>query len=453
MTERIRIKRGLDIPLPGEPEQRIFAGPSIRQAALNGLDYPGLKAKLLVEEGQTVAPGEALFVDKRDQNIRFVTPGGGQVVAINRGARRVLETVVVRLADPGEDAPAFPTLSEAELRASGPEQVSERLQRSGLWTALRTRPFSHVPASDSRPAALFVTAIDTQPLAADPRVVIGARAADFAAGLVALSKLGDGPLFLCTAPDWDPPLPALEGLRHVEFEGPHPAGLPGTHIHCLAPVDTARVAWHVGYQDVIAIGRLFLDGRIDPRRVVALAGGGLREPRLLTTRLGASIRELLGDAASTERPVRVISGSVLSGRRAVGTQAYLGRYHQQVAVIPHGGERRLFGWLGWGAQDYCAAPLAPKRATGRRPFRFTTAQHGRFAAMLPLSVFERVMPLDILPAPLLRALLVQDTDEARALGCLELDEEDLALCAFVCPAKTDYGAALRLNLDRIERHG
>ena len=436
MSKHIKINKGLDLHPGGKPEQVIHDGPDIQHVALIGRDYNGLKPRLLVSEGEEVVHGQPLFIDKRDPDVSYCSPGQGIVSAINRGPRRVLDSVVIRLKASGLENVRFEPLSGGQSKTIERDQVIERLQKSGLWTAFRTRPFSRVPLSDSSSKAIFVTAIDTRPLAADPAVVVRADSEAFIAGLRMLSLLTEGTVFLCISPEWDIETPVVDRLKSITFSGPHPTGLPGTHIHHLYPAGPGRVAWQIDYQDVIAIGKLISTGSSPASRVVALGGECLARPRLVKTRLGASLNELLADGVSQHEGFRVLSGSVLDGRTASAGLAYLGRYHNQVSVIPEGGEQRLFGWLGrnW------------KR-------RWSTSQNGRFSGMIPLPVFEKVMPLDILPAALFRALLVKDSDQAQSLGCLELDEEDLALCAYLCPAKTDYGQALRINLDQIEREG
>jgi Na+-transporting NADH:ubiquinone oxidoreductase subunit A len=394
-----------------------------------------------------------LFIDKRDPKVQYCSPGQGTVTAINRGARRVLESVVVRLEDSGKDDGCFEPVSDAQIGGLDRDQVAARLQQSGLWTAFRTRPFSRVPSSDSSPCSIFVTAIDTRPFSADPALVAREDLAAFVSGLRVLPLLTAGAVYLCTGPGWDLETPEIQRLQTVEFSGPHPAGLPGTHIHHLDPVGADKVAWHIAYQDVIAIGKLFTSGSIHTRRIVALGGDCLVKPRLIKTRLGASIDELIDGETRCRDACRVISGSVLDGRSASGGLAYLGRYHEQVAVIREGGDRHLFGWVGLFPRRYTAA-LARLPGFGQnRKQSFSTSQNGRFTGMIPIRIFEKVMPLDILPASLFRALMVKDTDQAQALGCLELDEEDLALSSFVCPAKNDYGKALRINLEQIEREG
>lgn len=450
---RIHISRGLDIPLAGAPEQSVYPAPPVRQVALIGSDYPGLKPRLQVAEGDRVGPLQALFLDKRDPDVHYCAPGRGRVVAINRGARRVLQSVVVELEDSEIEEAAFEALSEEQFYRLLRKEIVGRLLQSGLWTAFRTRPFSQVPHRASAPKAIFITAIDTRPLAADPMVAIRAETESFSAGLHIVSRLTHGTVNLCTAPEWDIPVPVIDGLREVQFSGPHPAGLVGTHIHNLYPVSLERVVWHIAYQDVIAIGKLFSTGVINYQRIIALSGASVGKPRLVATRLGASTVDLMQAEIPEPESCRVISGSVLGGRTASKGFAYLGRYHDQVSVIEEGGSRRFMGWTDILPHRYSATRTF-KRKTGQRfKFALPTSQNGRFTGMVPMRVWEKIMPLDILPSPLFRALLVTDTEQAQALGCLELDEEDLSLCAFVCPAKIDYGLFLRMNLMQIDREG
>jgi len=437
----VRLRRGLDIPLAGAPQQVIEPGRAVTSVALVGDDYVGLRPKLLVQQGDRVRLGEPLFADRRDPRIVFTAPGSGTIAAINLGDRRSLRSVVLSLARENE-AVSFPAHAPAALAGLPRDTVVETLLRSGSWTALRSRPFGRVPLPDAVPRAIFVTAIDTNPLAARPEVVIAEHREDFAHGLVIISRIAACPVFLCTAPGAD--IGDDDGrIARVAFAGPHPAGLPGTHIHVLSPAGLGHEAWYIGYQDVIAIGRLFTTGLLWTERVIALGGPPMRRPRLLRTRLGTDLSELVaGELAAG--PVRVVSGSVLSGRSAVPPVAYLGRYHLQVSVLhePVAGappSRPLFATTGLG------------RLLRRRPLALSTALNGEPAAMLPLDAFEQVMPLDILPTPLLRALAVGDSERALGLGCLELEEEDLALCTFVCPSKLDYGALLRRTLTQIER--
>lgn len=446
----IKIKKGIDIPLAGEPRQDIEGAAETRSVALLGADYPGLKPSLQVAEGDRVRLGQALFTDRRHEDVVFTSPGAGTVRAIHRGAKRVLLSVVVDL--DGDDEERFDAHDRAALPALGREQVQQQLLASGQWTALRTRPFGKVPVPGSVPRSIFVPLIDTNPLAPDPDAIVGAAVADFRDGLAVLSRLTDGPLWVCRAPGSKLPPFAGGAVREEVFDGPHPAGNPGTHIHFLDPVGPGRTVWVVGCQDVIAIGRLFTTGRLDVGRIVALAGPQVRQPRLLRTRVGASLADLTaGELHAGDN--RVLSGSVLDGRMAQGPTAYLGRFASQVCVLREGRERPLLGYLSPGLDRHSALNIYLSRLSPGKRIAMTTTTHGSERAMVSLGQYEAVMPLDILATPLLRALVVGDTDTAVALGALELVEEDLALCTYVCAGKYEYGPILRDNLDRHEKEG
>ncbi len=445
----IRIGKGLNLPLAGRPRQEVGAVPAIRRVAVLGPDYIGMRPTMAVAEGDSVRQGQVLFEDKKTPGVLYTAPGAGRVAAINRGAKRALMSVVIELSGDAEETFARP--AGERLEQLDPQGVRETLIRSGLWTALRTRPFSKVPAPDAQPHAVFVTAIDTHPLAASPEIILRERADDFVAGLKILGRLGGEKVYVCKSPGAEIPGGDLAGVEQVAFEGPHPAGLPGTHIHFLSPVGPHRTAWYLNYQDVMAMGVLFLTGRLDSRRVIALGGPGIRDPRLIRTRLGADLTELVENELE-EGEVRVVSGSVLGGRIAEKPLGYLGRYHHQVTVLHEGAERKLFGWydLGWKKHSVLNV-VASKLLPG--PLPLTTAAHGSPRAIYPVGTYERVMPLDILATFLLRALAMDDVEKAEALGALELDEEDLALCTYVCPGKNDYGPSLRRNLTTIEKEG
>lgn len=447
---RIKIKKGLNIPIAGSPERTIDDGKRVSSVALLGPDTIDLKPQLLVREGESVRLGQALFRDKQNPGVQFTSPGAGVVSAINRGERRVLQSVVIELEGDAEEE--FATCSSDRLAGLGRSEVRDNLLASGLWTAFRTRPFSKIPAVDATPHAIFVTAIDSNPLAADPAQIVGLQSAAFADGLHLLTALTDGPVYLCTTADSGVDYADHERIRHAEFTGPHPAGLPGTHIHFLDPVGERKSVWHIGYQDVIAIGKLFDSGRIPVERIIALGGPLAKAPRLMRTRLGANIGELVKDEVQGPR-IRIISGSVLGGRRAAGWAGYLGRYHNQISVLEEGSPREFLAWMRPGFNKFSALRGYAAHLLRRSDFPLSTTQNGSPRAMVSIGSFEKVMPLDILPTPLLKALLVGDTDSAKELGCLELDEEDLSLCSFVCNGKYEYGPHLRRNLREIEVNG
>ena len=446
----IKIKRGMDIPIQGAPQQVIDNAPAARAVALVGFDYVGMKPTMEVQEGDRVKLGQLLFTDKKTEGVRYTAPAAGVVSAINRGARRVLQSVVIDV--DGDEAESFTAYSAGDAAALDAAAIREQLVQSGQWTALRTRPFSKVPAPDSDAAAIFVTAMDTHPLAGDPAVVIAEQGEAFALGQDILARLTAGKVYVCAAPGANLPLGKAANVELAEFAGPHPAGLPGTHIHFLAGASVTRTVWQIGYQDVIAVGRLFLDGRLYTDRVIALGGPQVENPRLLRTRLGADLQALCaGEIKDGEN--RIISGSVLGGRGTATGTAYLGRYHNQVSVLLEGRQREFMGWLSPGANKHSSMGIYLSSFFGTRPLAMTTNTNGSERAMVPVGQYETIMPLDILPTQLLRSLIVGDTETAQALGCLELEEEDLALCTYVCAGKYEYGPILRDNLTRIEKEG
>ncbi|MEX6503190.1 Na(+)-translocating NADH-quinone reductase subunit A [Pseudomonas zhanjiangensis] len=444
----IKLKHGLDLPITGVPTQRIEAARPVRSVAVIGSDYPGMKPTMQVQVGDRVKLGQVLFSDKRTAGVHYTAPAAGVVSAIHRGEKRVLQSLVIDI--DGDEQETFAQYPAAQLDSLSEAQVRENLQQSGLWTALRTRPYSKVPAVEAVPSSIFVTAIDTHPLAADPAVVIADYAADFENGLKVLGCLAK--VYLCKADGASLPGEQLSKVQAEAFAGPHPAGLAGTHIHFLDPVSASKSVWSIGYQDVIAIGRLFTNGQLWVERVVAVAGPVVDQPRLLRTRLGANLQEL---TAGELQPGynRVISGSVFGGRTAQGPFAFLGRYHQQVSCLAEGSERELMHYLRAGVNKHSVLNIFVSKLAAAKRFAFSTTTNGSPRAMVPVGNYEAVMPLDILPTQLLRYLIVGDTEMAQKLGCLELDEEDLALCTYVCAGKYEYGPILRDNLARIEKEG
>ena len=444
--QQYKLKKGLDLPVKGAPLQEIAAGPEVRTVALLGGDYLGLKPRLAVQEGDTVAAGSPVFAHNDTPDAVVVSPVAGRVKAINRGARRVLISVEIEV----EAGAAEPVDFSAVGDISTAEGLTERLCAAGLWTSFRTRPYSKVPDPASRPAALYVTAMDSEPLAADAAVIINDARDAFAKGLEATAGLSEGKTYLCQEIGAD--VPGAPGVEAAGFSGPHPAGLAGTHMHFLEPPSAAKTVWTIGYQDVIAIGRLLETGKVDAERVIALSGPLVNNPRLVRTVQGASMAELTAGETDTSVPQRVISGSILSGRAGQGADGYLGRYARQITVIEEDRKQIPMGWIRPMGIKYAVQPVLGS-AFSKKLYALTSNMNGGRRAMVPTGTFEELMPQDFLPTQLLRALLVMDTDQAQALGALELDEEDLGLCGFACPAKYEYGLALRDSLTKIEKEG
>jgi Na+-transporting NADH:ubiquinone oxidoreductase subunit A len=446
-----RLKQGMDLPISGAPTQAIRDGIAPKSIGVVGGDYIGLKPKMLVAEGDKVARGTPLFCHKDAPNVMFTAPCKGRVRAIRRGARRVLESVIIDvddLEDPGVD---FGKLNKSAFNA---DRIKEVLQRSGLWNSFLTRPYSKMPLEYDAPAAIFVTAMESEPLAPDASLVLSAQSDSFVMGVRAIAELTQGRVYVCAAIDGS--VPDIVDLPRVEnhyFGGPHPSGLAGTHMHFLEAPNSSRTVWSIGYQDVIAIGQLLATGYINPSRVISIAGPLAINPRLVRTVSGASLDELLEGEVRPNIPCRVISGSILSGRNAEGAFAYLGRFARQVSLIKEDTEQIPFGWIRPQPNKFSVMPVLASAFSRSKLFQLTSNLNGGRRAMVPTGVFEALMPQDFLPTQLLRSLLVMDTDAAQSLGALELDEEDLALCTFACPAKYEYGQALRDSLLKIEKEG
>lgn len=444
----MKITKGLDIPISGRPEQKIYDHPQPTTLAVLGRDFHELKPALQVKEGDRVKAGQVLFSHRKHEGLNFTAPCGGIVKAINRGEKRVLVSVVLQVATE-EEFVDFGAHRPDELSHLGEVEIRQKLQASGQWIGFRTRPYSYVPEADAKPAAIFVTAMDTRPLAADPRFVLAEYAESFQHGLSILARLSPR-VYVCHESGYTPPKITSTHVIYKDFAGVHPAGLPGTHIHFLEAVSEHRSVWHINYQDVIAIGQLFTTGRLFVDRVISLAGPAVKNPRLIRTRLGANTDSLVSGEL-VAGPYRVISGSVLGGHTAKDSDAYLGRYDLQISAISEKQERVFLHWLNPWLTQYSMLRVFLKPGLDQQQFPMTSTQNGSHRAMVPLGNYEAVMPLDILATQLLRSLLVRDTVMAQQLGALELDEEDLALCTFVCHSKYEYGSALRDCLRMLER--
>lgn len=458
-----KIDKGLDLPIPGKPLQVIREAAACTRVAVVADDYPGMKPRMHVEEGQVVKRGQTLFEDRKAPGVLHTAPAAGRVLGIHRGEKRALQAIVIDLSDgerdgtPGDDEfQNFESFTEGGSPQSfSGEQLKALMVESGLWTALRTRPFSKVPEPTATAEALFITATDTNPHAADPEVVLEDQMDDFHIGAALVAKLIDGPTYLCVGEHSDIAKGAPESVRVERFAGPHPSGTVGVHIHTLRPVSREKTVWHIGYQDVAAVGRLAATGRLDPSRVISIAGPNVKDPRLVRSRLGACISEAVtGEIADDDKEMRAISGSVLSGKRTESEVFdFLGRYERQISLLEEDRENVFMGWLTPGANLFSVTGIYLSKIFKPERFQFTTNTNGSVRAMVPIGLYEKIMPMDLMPTFLLRSMMVGDVERAENFGILELDEEDLALCTFVDPGKNNFGPLLRKNLEIIEKEG
>ena len=449
MNKAIKIKKGVHLPIEGSPVAGQADKKLTRECAILGTDYHGIRPAVNVKVGDKVRRGSPLFTDKQNPLVRWTSPIAGQVSAVNRGDRRSFISVVVERTDK-QTQERFSSYSASALERLQADDIEKVLLESGLWVALRTRPFSKVPLPGKRPLAIFVNLMDTNPLALSPICAIADE--DLVMGIRMLARLARKKVFVCKAADMD--LSHLNlAAKNIEvrsFTGKHPAGLSGTHMHFLSPVGRGRINWSINYQDTAAIGRLLASGELNTERILSLGGPQVVRPRPIRTSLGADVTELTEGELSTGEN-RIISGSVFAGHIAEKTRAFLGRYHLQISVLARGDKREFMGWLSLGMKKFSILNIYVSKWFPHRLFRLTTSTNGSPRAMVPIGSYENVMPLDILPTQLLRSLIVGDIETAENLGCLELDEEDLALCTFVCPGKYEYGPILRHNLTRIEK--
>lgn len=442
----IKVKKGLNLPIEGEPQQRIENGPQVTKVALVGDDVVGMKPSMVVKVGDKVKVGQLVYTDKKTEGVNYTAPASGEVIAVNRGAKRKFESLVIKVE--GDEYVSFESYKGSDIAGYNEQAVKDLLIESGMWPSIRRRPFSKVANPQEKPKSIFVTAMDTNPLAADADVIVKENEAAFQIGLKAISKLAPR-TFLCTKPGSS--IQGIDGVKKEEFSGPHPAGLVGTHIHFLDPVGEKSFVWYLGYQDVIAIGKLIETGKLYTERVIAVAGPEAKNPRLIKTRMGACLDELCKNETKSN-DVRLISGSVFGGRHGQGLLCYLGRFHNQISILKEGGKRELLGWHSPGFDKFSVKNIYVSKLMSKK-FGFDTDTNGSLRSIVPIGSYEKVMPLDILPTFLLKAIMSGNTDNLVRLGALELDEEDLALCNFVDPCKNDFAVKLRENLTVIEKEG
>lgn len=444
----IKISKGLNIPITGSPVQKISTGKSVKTVAILGDDFNGMKPTMMVQVGDKVLKGQALFEDKKTPGVFFTSPVAGTIREINRGDKRAFQSIVISIE--GQEQVKFKNYEQKDVDSYNAEEIRKLLVESGCWTYLRTRPFSKTPEVESTPSSIFITAMDTNPLAADAEVIIGESHDEFKAGVEILAKLSPK-TFVVTAKSTNVNVYGIAGVKHELVQGPHPSGNVGTHIHFLDPVSANKTVWHLNYQDVIAIGHLFKTGNLSSDKIIAIAGPAAKNPTLVKTIRGASIADLAADDAAPG--IRLISGSVLGGRTAQGAVNYLGQFHLQISVVKEGHHREFLGWQSPGLNKYSLKNVFLSKLMPGKKFAFDTNTNGSHRSIVPIGSFEQVMPLDILPTQLLRYLMVEHSDMAVNLGALELDEEDLALCTFVDPCKNEYGPVLRANLTKIQKEG
>lgn len=443
------LRKGHDILLEGEATGGIEPV-RVRSFAIQPKNFIGMSPipKVVVEVGEKVKAGDQLFFDKKRPDVKYVAPVSGEVAAVNRGEKRSIAEVVI-LAD---EEIEYKNFGKFNLEGSSREELVNFLLESGAWTMLRQRPFDMIADPTDTPRDIFISTFDSAPLAPDNNLVVEGKGMEFQKGIDVLNKLTEGTVYLGVNAKATPSavLSGAQGAEKVYFKGKHPAGNVGVQIHHIKPINVGETVWVLGVQEVITLGTLFTQGKFDASRVVALTGAELKEPKYVRTYLGANIGELLKDNLANDH-IRIVSGDVLSGQQKTDKQ-FLNFFDDQLTVLEEGDDYELFGWL---------LPITPRPTISNtypnflfpdQKFKANTNTHGEKRAFVVTSDYEQVMPMDIHVQALMKSIMINDFERMEGLGLLELSEEDVALCEFVCTSKMPLQQILREGLEAM-RHG
>jgi Na+-transporting NADH:ubiquinone oxidoreductase subunit A len=442
----IKIKKGLDIKLMGEAEKTV-AEVEIKNYAVKPTDFTGVFPKMLVKEGDSVKAGSPLFFDKYRDKVQFTAPVSGTVVELKRGAKRVL--LEVKIEADGKDE--FVDFGKSNPNDLSREEVMESLLKSGIWPFIRQRPYSITANPIDEPKAIFIPAFDSNPLAPDFDLMVHGQGEAFQTGIDALAKVTKGKVHLNVNSQASPSKVFVnsKNAQVNEFSGPHPAGNVGTQIAHIDPINKGEIVWYLYPQDVLMIGKFFLEGKYDASRLIALAGSEVLKPRYYKTKIGASIESMVHDNVSDVKK-RFISGNVLTGTKIENT-GYVGSYHSQITVIPEGDQHQFFGWLIPSPKIHSFYRTALSWITPNKKFRLNTNLNGGIRAFVMTGEFEKVFPMDIYPMQLIKAIMIGDIDAMENLGIYEVDEEDFALCEYISTSKIELQSIVRDGLEMIRK--
>ncbi|MFW6290196.1 MAG: Na(+)-translocating NADH-quinone reductase subunit A, partial [Mariniphaga sp.] len=436
-------RKGLDIKMKGSAEKVLETLPAPSMVALKPADFPGLTPKMSIKPGQEVKAGDALFYDKYHPEVLFTAPVGGKLVSVNRGERRRILEIVIE-ADPQAGALEFKKAGPGKLSA---QEIKEQLLNSGLWPFIRRRPYGIIASPQEQPKAVFVSTFDTSPLAPDYSFVIEGQLGTFQTGIDALAKLSGRNVNLGVSEK--SVFTNIKNADIVRFAGPHPAGNVGVQIHHLSPLNKGEVVWTVNPQDVLFIGRLFETGKLDLTRIYALTGSEVEKPKYLQTIVGAPVSTVTENRLKKAGyKQRIISGNVLTGKK-VRNQEYIGFYDSQITVIPEGDEYELLGWADPGVNKFSSTKAFLSKIFPKKEYVMTANLHGGDRAFVLTDQYRKVVPMDIMPVVLLKAILANDIDKMEQLGIYEVIEEDLALCEYVCASKTKVQDILRRGINTV----
>jgi Na+-transporting NADH:ubiquinone oxidoreductase subunit A len=453
MSKTVKLRKGFDINLAGKAENKLGESNQPETFAIKPTDYPGmLRPKALVAVGDNVKSGTPILVDKKHENVMFAAPVSGEIVDVKRGAKRALLEIVI-LADKEMEYETFKSYSNSEISSLDRDTIISQMLGSGVWPHIIQRPYGVIANPEDSPKAIFISGFDTSPLAPDYSFSLKGDEKSFQAGVNVLKKLTAGKVHINVNPnnELNDLFSKTEGAQINNFTGPHPAGNVGVQIHHIDPINKGDIAWTVSPFGVIKIGRLFLEGKLDTSQIISLAGSEVKDPQYYPTYGGAAIKKFTANNLSSDH-VRYVSGNPLTGE-SIGESGHLGFYAEQITILPEGDKAELFGW---------ALPTAQKlsfhRALGllsflnskKKEYVIDTNTKGEPRAFVMTGEFEKVLPMDILPTYLLKAILAEDFDEMEALGLYEVIEEDFALCEFIDVSKHDIQAIVRDGLDLLQ---
>jgi len=445
-----QIRKGKDIKLKGSAEKKIVDMPLPKMLAVQPADFKGFKPRPAVQVDDVVKAGSPILTDKAIDGLKVVSPTSGKVVAINRGAKRALLSIVIE-ADGKQEAESFQKFTKEDIKNISKETAVKVLLEGGLWPVIRQRPFSNIANPAEAPKSIFIHAMNSEPLAADVDFILNNREEDFQTGLDIIQHLTEGKVYLCTGQGaGSKALTNAQNAETHQFSGPHPAGNVSTHIHRVDPINKGDHIWYIEAQDVLRIAKLFLAGEYSAERVVAVTGEGVRKRVYARTHIGTPVSTLL--VGSNLNGMRCISGSVLNGVN-IGEKGFLRFYDSQITVIPEGGDRKLLGWMMPGSNKYTFTKTFLSAFLPERNFSLDADTNGSDRAIVMNNMYDAYVPLDIMTYFLLKAVISGNIEEAEELGILECDEEDFALCTFACPSKTNVGQIIREGLELIEKEG
>ena len=430
--------------MSGIPNTDIASAAAPQNVSILPSSFRGVKPKLMVEEGDQVKIGSPLFFDKTKPEVRWASPASGNVTSIQFGARRVIEKIEITVEN--NDKVSIQTLSQGEFESASRKTILDKILKANLFPLIRQRPFNKVADPKDIPRDIFISGHNSAPLSVDLSRLIKDEKDIFQTGLNVLKKLTEGNVYLTLGSSME-----FDNVITQTISGPHPSGNVGIQIHHTKPLRPGDVIWSVNAQHVITLGKLFQTGSYDPTVIVSIGGSGATNPSTVKTIMGVNIG-LLVEEQNLKEPIRLISGDVLTGK-TVENADFLGFYDSSVSIINDDVKRPFLGMLSPGSSRTKYSLTNAFLSFGNKAFNFTSSQNGELRAMVPLNAWEDVLPMDIYPNPLYRAILAQDIEEMEKLGIWECDDEDFALCSFACPSKIDVGGVVRDGLDMMEKEG